>query len=1143
MDNTKRITLNKPRLFTPTIIRHIKDGSSGDVFFEKTDGSNFADSSIGVTGSFRYNQNGNGLVSTQQLNVDWADFQNHTFFNSAQVKTNVAFNKIINEYPFDGTRKEIEVFFDKMTGFEKWVYDNMPKHKGSLFFSGTISNSGSETGTVVTVKDIAGSAYPTLSRKTDAEAILDPETKSMTVEMYVYVPSQSLGTRSQSIISKLTSSNYGFAVTNENTPTSTTSSVSFMVVSGTLQDKVSIPVSYNTWTHVCWAWNRNPSVNSIYAYKDATLYTSSSMPIEFGSLGTDGADLYIGSGSALGTYTPNSTFSGSVDELRIWHNVRSPAEIKEYQKKNVFASNQLKLYYKFNEPSGSNSSIVLDHSNNSLHGKLNTRALQLGVREIASGSVSGQNPMSYESLVLCPVLFPNHEDSVELRSELLLSASVYDSQNPSLITNLIPRHWLLEGQSKDGLSTEEGEILNSQDDDDEPKGNKLGGTQVLLSLLYTWAKFFDEMKLYTQAFSSLNKVAYDNTDTIPDEFLPQFAKNEGIDLPPLFVGTSINQYIDGQNLGSEISNGQHTLQYIQNQIWRRILINLPDIIKSKGTIHSIKSFIRSVGIDPDGVFRIREYGGPTKNSLEFSRENRTEISTMLDFVSGGYLVSPYLTSSRVEPGYPYYNSTHQGQGILTSGSFTFEGTYKFEPTNIHSTPQSLVRFKVTGSQTTTTGSLLSNLVVSSGSSGYTLTLYCKPNLASSDLLQLSLTGANIYDGEPWYISCGRVRNDDVDFFGQTDSTPVSGAYFIRAAKQNNGEILESYSTSSYFFESNATDSLFQETITGLSGVFFEIGSGGVEVPSGSLLLLENSVYSSSVRTTTFSGKLTQLRFWSKYLNDLEWKEHVRNFRSVGVQDPKTNWNFVSSSVSGAWSRLRIDASTDQITLDTDSSGRIVLTDFTQNDFHVSGSGFPTTSTVIVPERFTFSYLSPKIDEAISTNKVRVRSFQDGTKLQENPWAQIAPVYETDHSLAPKDSTKLSIDFSIIDSLDQDIMTIFSSLDEMNNYIGRPELMFADGYKDLENLREIYFNKLQDKINLKGFFEFYKWFDTNIGIFVSQLVPRKTKFLGTNFVIESHFLERNKVKYNFEDHWLGDDIRSGLKDTILLQIIVGSFNRY
>jgi hypothetical protein len=153
------------------------------------------------------------------------------------------------------------------------------------------------------------------------------------------------------------------------------------------------------------------------------------------------------------------------------------------------------------------------------------------------------------------------------------------------------------------------------------------------------------------------------------------------------------------------------------------------------------------------------------------------------------------------------------------------------------------------------------------------------------------------------------------------------------------------------------------------------------------------------------------------------------------------------------------------------------------------------------------------------------------------------VHQVSLSETPSDSAKLSIDFSIVDTLDQDIMTIFGSLDELNNILGDPELMFASSYKELDVIREIYFNKLERKINLKSFFEFYKWFDTNIGTFVEQLVPRKTRYLGTNYVIESHFLERSKFQYQFEDIYLGEDIRSGLKDTLLLQLITGKFDKY
>ena len=41
---------------------------------------------------------GTGLKSTQQLLIDWSDWTQHVFFNSAEAKTNLAFEQIINGY-------------------------------------------------------------------------------------------------------------------------------------------------------------------------------------------------------------------------------------------------------------------------------------------------------------------------------------------------------------------------------------------------------------------------------------------------------------------------------------------------------------------------------------------------------------------------------------------------------------------------------------------------------------------------------------------------------------------------------------------------------------------------------------------------------------------------------------------------------------------------------------------------------------------------------------------------------------------------------------------------------------------------------------------------------------------------------------
>ena len=130
---------------------------------------------------------------------------------------------------------------------------------------------------------------------------------------------------------------------------------------------------------------------------------------------------------------------------------------------------------------------------------------------------------------------------------------------------------------------------------------------------------------------------------------------------------------------------------------------------------------------------------------------------------------------------------------------------------------------------------------------------------------------------------------------------------------------------------------------------------------------------SKCHQTLFAGQVSQMRFWSKSLTINEWKEHVRNFKSFGVDNPLVSYNFNTKS-TGSFERLRIDATTDQPVTASDSLGKIILTDFTQNGMPMTGSGFETSVEVIKPESFYFSHLSPKFDLSQTDNKVRVRSY-------------------------------------------------------------------------------------------------------------------------------------------------------------------------
>jgi hypothetical protein len=85
-------------------------------------------------------------------------------------------------------------------------------------------------------------------------------------------------------------------------------------------------------------------------------------------------------------------------------------------------------------------------------------------------------------------------------------------------------------------------------------------------------------------------------------------------------------------------------------------------------------------------------------------------------------------------------------------------------------------------------------------------------------------------------------------------------------------------------------------------------------------------------------------------------------------------------------------------------------------------------------------------------------------------------------------------------------------------LGDPNLIFSAEYPDIEKLRDIYFNRLSSKVNFDKFFEFFRWFDTSISTFIDQMLPKKTKFKGVNFLVEPHMLERSKHNYYYFENY-------------------------
>tara|TARA_Y100000592_G_C5477155_1_gene322975 strand:- start:207 stop:4100 length:3894 start_codon:yes stop_codon:yes gene_type:complete len=1281
------LDLAKPRLFAPSIVRTVISKPGG---VKGTSLKSVAARNIGHTASFRYDGPQDGIKSTQQLGLDFSKFENHTFFNSAQSKVNVAFDRVINHFPFDGTRKEIESFMDTLTGFENYVFQKIPKYKGYLNFVGTDAASG---GNYIIIKDAAGSRFPDFSKNDTGDKKLDPGVSSFTIDMHVFIPMQQttasvicqmLGKSNGSAGSPVNDRGFTLGFKNDSfAETETSSSIFFAAISGSDSIFTSASLDKGKFNRVVATYNRKdffPGRLQIFINKELV---SQSKQFDLGDFRFHASTMTIGSGSSqkkilnegLSAFTPQATFSGSIDELRFFHSVRDITQQKADNTTNIYPMDQLKLYYKFNEPTGSHSlgSVVLDSSGNSLHSEVMnyTNTLRL------TGTLV--DPLSDEDVNVSPVLFPGYFEVRNLISELLTSGSNYDTENPNIITKLIPNHYLQAGMEQEGLPAEDTGITQPFSGNSIPGSGKITSSQIIVSFLLVWAKFFDEIKMFIDEFANLTFIDYDSDVSVSDQFLYFVGKYYGIDLPRIFADPSISQYVDGTNLKVDLSRSSSSLHFVQSAIWRRILTNLPHIVRSKGTVEGIKALIRTLGIHPENNFRILEYGGPVKRQIFDRTERRSEISTLIDF-SGSlalkvptaltaqgfsnnrpYITSSFLSGARIEPGRPEvaparfinpignaysyppsapYNrlkdidagEVHNGKlprtgrspmaggwrgpgfqkyssmGMFTSGSWTYEAIYKMptRTTGVYSATQSLARIYTTGSrEPATMGALLLNLVAFSGSSPR-ITLFGKvsgerPPASGDPVLSkpiiLTLTGVNIFDGNKWNISFGRERSDLATPKLENVGIGIENSrYFLRAARPKySGGVLDYNVTASIFssskapssFSSNAKFNFLEHGGYGVaenpgtlskgnnfnaSGSFIVIGSQSLYLNNSVAKLrgnrfLNRSDYDNHTTTTDFGdmcgnketrfeGMVGHMRWWSKFLTQKEWRTHVVNFKSLGVEKPLSNFNF-SLWESGSWERLRLDVTSDQIVTQSNASGEIELTDFSQNkkdpvlfasgvqlglggpkierwgNYSFSGKGFESNIQVIKPERFHFAILSSKWDLRESDNKIRVRGYQDPEKIRFNEYADKAPVYEIQPWLEPDDDLRFSIEFSSVKALDEDIMSLFQDLGFFNDAIGDPTYLYSDFYPDIEQMRKIYFNRLTKRIDFKLLFDFFKWFDTTFSAIIEQLIPRKVNFLGVNYVVESHALERPKMRY------LQDEIYLKYKDRDIIDASRGS----
>jgi len=117
---------------------------------------------------------------------------------------------------------------------------------------------------------------------------------------------------------------------------------------------------------------------------------------------------------------------------------------------------------------------------------------------------------------------------------------------------------------------------------------------------------YDLIRNHIDSMGTLHKRGYKKTDSPPDNTLPMLLNNMGWEAINPFSGSLEN------TLGNYLTSVT-SIDDIKNNTWRKTLNNLIYIYKSKGTKNSVRALLNTYGYPPD-VLQFQEFGGSTEES-------------------------------------------------------------------------------------------------------------------------------------------------------------------------------------------------------------------------------------------------------------------------------------------------------------------------------------------------------------------------------------------------------------------------------------------------------------------------------------------------------------------------------------------------
>jgi hypothetical protein len=247
------------------------------------------------------------------------------------------------------------------------------------------------------------------------------------------------------------------------------------------------------------------------------------------------------------------------------------------------------------------------------------------------------------------------------------------------------------------------------------------------------------------------------------------------------------------------------------------------------------------------------------------------------------------------------------------------------------------------------------------------------------------------------------------------------------------------------------------------------------------------------------GNYQEIRFWTEELTEA-------TIVTQSLSPFNYNGNHISSSYEHLYLRVPLGSNlknTDEVVFTDNKAPKAefrslysasIDADWAFNGWDTSGSFLEETHHLPTPDT---------VGSGMVSDKIRI----DNGTFDDNFLDPFISVETSPQDRQPLDYSDLGVFFSPTFEINEDIIYTLGGF-RLDDYIGDPTFYTSGSYPDLKTIRDIYFQKVDNRYNFQDYIRTIQFFDHTLFKMIKDFTPAKAN-LKTGLVIESHYLERAK----------------------------------